>query len=758
MVVELFPHQQEAVNWMRDHHRTALFFSVGLGKTLPAIEAAVAPVLVVCPRHLRYMWETELQRYDCRVAVIEGTADQRFAMLNTLDDTWATIVNYEMVRLGPASSIPNAKFPQLFKKHWGTVIFDECFPYETMVATEEGQQTIGSLVENPRDLRVWTKTKGSEFGLRQITRFIKKLAPSVLCRISVEGHTLVCTPNHKIWSETRGDYVEAEKIAVGERVCVVWENDYSDTKTPATKVLRSRLRPRRPSAKAEAQYSHISGLNGNQKTLRIEANERNQPNAEPCREASNGRQLDRQSVSVEAGRQWATFTDPTSHTTVSVRRDLALRGSGEDRLQQARGQSQQVPPLLQVGPSFSGPQARSRDKRTLAQHIEGKGARREEAGAFNVARVDSVVLYEQRGNGEHGGSYVYNLEVDVDHNYIADGIVVGNCHRLRGRNAGWTKAARKLRTERLVMLTGTPHVKNWGDVWPLLRLIDKRQFSSYHHFVDTYLRTFVTPYGKDIGDPLDPAQFGDMLNRYVLRHTYESAGWPRPQYVEHDIPCELTSTTRQKMQAARDSYWVYRQRIEGFDVQGDPTYVNEYVPVSSAAMLALEMRMHIAHDPLKQEALLDLVADIFDRDCNAGIIVWTYYQEAAQVVYAALAKIYNAKVRPQYLHLVTGGVPDKERTAAVAQFKAHGGILVATLGALSEGENLQRATSQVFYECDYRGTVNQQAIGRSARTGQTEIVTVYNLVARRSPDERVLKVARHRTEAGQSPWKEIIGE
>ena len=457
MVVELFPHQQEAVNWMRDHHRTALFFSVGLGKTLPAIEAAVAPVLVVCPRHLRYMWETELQRYDCRVAVIEGTADQRFAMLNTLDDTWATIVNYEMVRLGPASSIPNAKFPQLFKKHWGTVIFDEA-------------------------------------------------------------------------------------------------------------------------------------------------------------------------------------------------------------------------------------------------------------------------------------------------------------HRLRGRNAGWTKAARKLRTERLVMLTGTPHVKNWGDVWPLLRLIDKRQFTSYHHFVDTYLRTFVTPYGKDIGDPLDPAQFGDMLNRYVLRHTYESAGWPRPQYVEHDIPCELTSTTRQKMQAARDSYWVYRQRIEGFDVQGDPTYVNEYVPVSSAAMLALEMRMHIAHDPLKQEALLDLVADIFDRDCNAGIIVWTYYQEAAQVVYAALAKIYNAKVRPQYLHLVTGGVPDKERTAAVAQFKAHGGILVATLGALSEGENLQRATSQVFYECDYRGTVNQQAIGRSARTGQTEIVTVYNLVARRSPDERVLKVARHRTEAGQSPWKEIVGE
>lgn len=452
MTIELFPHQQEAVEWMRLHHRTALFFDVGLGKTIPAIEAAVAPVLVVCPRYLRYMWEAELQRYDCRVAVIEGTANQRLAMLDTLDNTWATVVNYEMLRLGPASSSPNAKFPQLFKKQWGTIIFDEV-------------------------------------------------------------------------------------------------------------------------------------------------------------------------------------------------------------------------------------------------------------------------------------------------------------HKLRGRNAGWTKAAGKLKTERLIMLTGTPHVKNWGDVWPLLHLIDKRQFSSYHRFVDTYLRTFITNYGKDIGDPLDPPQFGEMLDRYVLRHTYESAGRPRPQYVEHDIPCELTSTTRQKMQAARDSFWVHRQRIEDFDEHGEPTYKTEYIPASSAAMLALEMRMHIAHDPLKQEALMDLVKDIQDRDALGGIIVWTYYQEAAKIVYAALRKSYN-----DHVALVTGEIPDKERARAVAQFKVNGGILVATLGALSEGENLQRATSQVFYEADYRGTVNQQAIGRSARTGQTEMVSVYNLVARRSPDERVLKVARRRTEAGQSPWKEIVAE
>lgn len=52
----------------------------------------------------------------------------------------------------------------------------------------------------------------------------------------------------------------------------------------------------------------------------------------------------------------------------------------------------------------------------------------------------------------------------------------------------------------------------------------------------------------------------------------------------------------------------------------------------------------------------------------------------------------------------------------------------------------------IFYDSDWNPTVDQQAMDRAHRLGQTKQVTVYRLVVKGSIEERILQRAREKSE------------
>ena len=55
----------------------------------------------------------------------------------------------------------------------------------------------------------------------------------------------------------------------------------------------------------------------------------------------------------------------------------------------------------------------------------------------------------------------------------------------------------------------------------------------------------------------------------------------------------------------------------------------------------------------------------------------------------------------------------------------------------------------IFYDSDWNPTVDQQAMDRAHRLGQTKQVTVYRLVVKGSIEERILQRAREKSEVGR---------
>lgn len=56
----------------------------------------------------------------------------------------------------------------------------------------------------------------------------------------------------------------------------------------------------------------------------------------------------------------------------------------------------------------------------------------------------------------------------------------------------------------------------------------------------------------------------------------------------------------------------------------------------------------------------------------------------------------------------------------------------------------------IFYDSDWNPTVDQQAMDRAHRLGQTKQVTVYRLICKGTIEERILQRAREKSEVNVS--------
>lgn len=89
-----------------------------------------------------------------------------------------------------------------------------------------------------------------------------------------------------------------------------------------------------------------------------------------------------------------------------------------------------------------------------------------------------------------------------------------------------------------------------------------------------------------------------------------------------------------------------------------------------------------------------------------------------------------------------------DRRDMVADFQTRADIFVFLLSTRAGGVgiNLTAADTVIFYDSDWNPTVDQQAMDRAHRLGQTKQVTVYRLVCKSTIEERILQRAREKSE------------
>lgn len=309
-------------------------------------------------------------------------------------------------------------------------------------------------------------------------------------------------------------------------------------------------------------------------------------------------------------------------------------------------------------------------------------------------------------------------------------------HRLRGRSSQGTKHVFKMRLSRasnlatpIWCLTGTPIVNNPGDLYPLLHLLDKREYSSYWDFVGEYCKVVTTPWSTQVGQlrkGMDDA-FRELLGSFSLRRTL--ADIPSLASLDHRERDYLVPLPASVVKMFRDSKKEYILEHPELDR-------TEFV--NGGGALYSRLRQLATVPPTAAKPKIDFCRD-FLEDHFAPVVVYCWYKDSARAVAEAL----QSKDRP--VTLITGDIPTTRRSGLVDKWASQpNGVLVATIASLKEGISLVHAQDVVFLEHSELPADQEQCVARLKRRGQQGLVNVHNVFAKDSPDMAIRKHLKDR--------------
>ncbi|MDO4609456.1 DEAD/DEAH box helicase [Corynebacterium sp.] len=150
----------------------------------------------------------------------------------------------------------------------------------------------------------------------------------------------------------------------------------------------------------------------------------------------------------------------------------------------------------------------------------------------------------------------------------------------------------------------------------------------------------------------------------------------------------------------------------------------------------MAMRRAPMTTPGSRPAKLERIRGIVDEAAEAGrrVLVFSFFLDVLEVL--------RSEFGDAVVGVLTGSVPPDRRQEMVDEFgrAPAGAVLLSQITAGGTGLNIQAAGVVVLVEPQVKPTIEDQAIARVHRMGQTSQVVVHRLVGDETADERLLEI------------------
>lgn len=192
----------------------------GWGKTVMALyilcKLKVKTLIIVHKEFLMTQWKERIEQYVSNASV--GILKQN------------VIEHDNDIVIASLQSLSMRKYEDHVLNDFGLVIIDECFPYREKIHTDKGLMKIGSLYEkwknNEEMPKVLSYNKNlKNFEYKRLTYAWRKEREDLI-KIKLSKRIINCTPEHKILT-TKG-YVEGNKLQPGHLIVSKYDKTHMD--------------------------------------------------------------------------------------------------------------------------------------------------------------------------------------------------------------------------------------------------------------------------------------------------------------------------------------------------------------------------------------------------------------------------------------------------------------------------------------------------------------------------------------------------
>jgi len=306
------------------------------------------------------------------------------------------------------------------------------------------------------------------------------------------------------------------------------------------------------------------------------------------------------------------------------------------------------------------------------------------------------------------------------------------------------KAARLLNAKNRLALTGTPIENNTVDLFSQFNFVNPGFLGSLNFFKTE----FAGPIDKH-GDEKKSHLLKKLIYPFLLRRTKEAVASDLPDKVEDLIYCEMDAQQRNVYDAFRNSFReqilnnIDENGIERSKLQVLAALTQLRLICNSPAILNTEENYGNASIKLKL-----LMEHISEKTSNHKILVFSQFVKMLTLIRNELD---NEKISYEYLD---GQTSQKDRKLAVDHFQKDDSCRVFLISLKAGGTGINLTAADYVYLVDpwWNPAVENQAIDRTHRIGQSKNVFAYRMICKNTIEEKILKLQ----EKKKSISKDII--
>lgn len=327
-----------------------------------------------------------------------------------------------------------------------------------------------------------------------------------------------------------------------------------------------------------------------------------------------------------------------------------------------------------------------------------------------------------------------------------DYVILDESQAIKNPHSKVTKAAQLLHTKNRLALSGTPMQNNTFDIYAQMNFLNPGMLGS----VDFFRNEFATPIDK-FQDEERKDHLRKLIYPFILRRTKEQVAKELPEKIETVIFCEMDAEQRHIYDAYRNTY---RSKILGvIEDQG--------MERSQLTILQGLMKLRQICDspailneqeqyPNHSVKLHELTREMSENISNHKVLIFSQFLGMLALI---KDRLLHLKIPFEYFD---GSTSTIERERAIQNFQNNDECRVFLISLKAGGVGLNLTAADYVYIVDpwWNPAVEQQAIDRTHRIGQTKNIFAYRMICKDTVEEKILQLQERK----KSLVKDIIAD
>ena len=313
-----------------------------------------------------------------------------------------------------------------------------------------------------------------------------------------------------------------------------------------------------------------------------------------------------------------------------------------------------------------------------------------------------------------------------------DYVILDESQAIKNPGSKVAKAACLLNAKNRLCMSGTPLQNNTFDIFAQMNFLNPGLLGSMEFFRNE----FATPIDK-FGEPEQKDHLRKLLYPFILRRTKEQVAKDLPEKMETILFCEMEDEQRKVYDAYRNAY---RDKILGtIDEQG--------IDRSQLTILQGLMKLRqICDSPaiLNEEEkypnhsikLDELTREITENIGEHKALIFSQFLGMLALI---KEKLKENNVVFEYFD---GSTSPHERQRAIQNFQDNDECRVFLISLKAGGVGLNLTAADYVYIVDpwWNPAVEQQAIDRTHRIGQTKNIFAYRMICKDTIEDKILQL------------------